>query len=177
MNSREKLYLVVLALILGAAAAVLGGAALALFPAEVLRTSLDAVYGNFEYALAAVLLLALAVFILLFSLRRRECVETLLQQGPLGEVRICFKAVENLVLKSAKGIKGIRETKTRIVYTQPGLVIFLRAVTYPDQNIPQVTAELQAAVKEYVESATGSVVAEIKVMIENVVTDTAKAVR
>ncbi|MDW7651455.1 MAG: alkaline shock response membrane anchor protein AmaP [Bacillota bacterium] len=177
MNAREKLYLAVIALFLGAAALCLGAVATAYFPLEFLRTSLEDIYGNFAYVLPAAIVLIAAVLLLVISLRRSECVETLLQAGPLGEVRICFKAVENLVLKAARGIKGVRETKTRIVASDNGLIIFLRAVTYPDQNIPQVTAELQAAVKEYVESTTGSGVAEIKVMIENVVTDTVKTPR
>jgi uncharacterized alkaline shock family protein YloU len=47
----------------------------------------------------------------------------------------------------------------------------------PDEKIPQLTAELQTAVKEYVESSTGGTVAEIKVLIENVASDTIKAAR
>ena len=177
MNTRERLYLVVIALMVGANAVGLGALATAYVPLSVLRTSLEAVHGNFQYVLLAAALLVAAVILLVLSLRRGECVETLLQQGPLGEVRICFKAVETLVLKAAKGVKGIKETKTRIVYSESGLIIFLRAVTYPDQNIPQVTAELQTAVKEYVEGITGSGVSEIKVMIENVVTDAVKTAR
>ncbi len=177
MNARERLYLVLFSLLIGANAVGLGFIALAQVPLEQLRTSLDMVYGSIPFAILAAALFVLAVFILFLSLRRGSCVETLLQQGPLGEVRICFKAVENLVLKSARGIKGVRETKTRIVFSDAGLVIFLRAVTHPEQNIPQVTAELQTAVKDYVENITGSTVAEIKVMVENVVSETGKAAR
>ena len=177
MNTRERLYSVVFALMLGATAVGLGALATAYVPLDVVGTSLEAVHGNFQYVILAAMLLVAAVILLVLSLRRGQCVETLLQQGSLGEVRICFKAVETLVLKAAKGVKGIRETKTRIVYSENGLIIFLRAVTIPDHNIPQVTAELQAAVKEYVESTTGSSVLEIKVMIENVVSDAVKAAR
>jgi uncharacterized alkaline shock family protein YloU len=177
MKTREKLYLALLALILGAAGVSLGAMATAYIPLAVLQTSLTTVYGSLEYALLAGLLLVLAIAVLVSGLRRNEREETIVQQGPLGEVRVCFKAVENLVLKAAKGIKGVRETKTRIVYADNVLIIFLRAVTYPDQVIPQVTAELQVAVKEYVENTTGSTVTEVKVMIENVVTDAVKTVR
>jgi uncharacterized alkaline shock family protein YloU len=177
MSTRERLYTVILALILGAAGVVLGAMATAYLSLEALRTSLDLVHGSLPYTVLAGFMVVLAVAILVAGLRRGECVETLLQQGPLGEVRICFKAVENLVLKAAKGVPGVRDTKTKIVYSEHGLVIFLRAVTYPDQSIPIVTAELQAAVKEHVEHITGSVVSEVKVMIENVVTDAVKAAR
>ena len=177
MNARERLYLVLLALAVGAVSVGLGAVATAYLSLDVVRTSLETVHGSLPYVMLSVLGLAAAVAILVVSMRRGECVETILQQGPLGEVRICFKALENLVLKAAREIKGVRETKTRLVATDNGLVVFLRAVTYPDQNIPQVTAELQAAVKEYVESTTGTGVSEIKVMIENVVTDAVKTSR
>ena len=44
MKARERLYLVVLAIIFGAVAVLVGGAALELFSLNVLRTSIDAVY-------------------------------------------------------------------------------------------------------------------------------------
>jgi uncharacterized alkaline shock family protein YloU len=177
MNTRERLYLVILALIAGAAGVSLAAISTAYLSLEQLGTSLASVHGNFYFVLISALLVVLAVTFLLVALRRGDSVETLLQQGPLGDVRICFKAVENLVLKASRNVKGVRDTKTRIVYSGTGLVIYLRAVTYPDQSIPQVTAELQTAVKEYVESITGAIVSEVKVMVENVVTDAVKAAR
>ncbi|HZK25857.1 MAG TPA: alkaline shock response membrane anchor protein AmaP [Oscillospiraceae bacterium] len=177
MNTRERLYLVIFAVLLSAMAVLVGGAALSLYPLEVLQDTVGAVYGHLEYAILAVLLLALAVWAFLTSVRRKNTVESLAQPGPLGEVSISFKAIENLVLKATRNVNGVRDIKTRIVYTESGLVIYLRATTLPDEKIPELTAGLQAAVKEYVESSTGSTVAEIKVLIENVVTDTIKATR
>ncbi|NLZ38856.1 MAG: alkaline shock response membrane anchor protein AmaP [Firmicutes bacterium] len=177
MSARERLYLIILALIFGAAAVLVGGAALSLYPLEFLRTSINAVYGHWEYALLAVLFLALAVYLLIVSMRRQKTIETITQQGLLGELRISFAAVESLVLKAARTINGVRDIKTRIVYTEAGLVIYLRAITVSEQKIPQLAGELQTAVKEYVESITGCTVAEIKVLIENVSTDTVQAAR
>jgi len=177
MTTGERLYLGLLALTFAAAGIVLGAVATAYFPLVFLRTSLEAVYGNRNFMVLAGVMILLAVAIMVASLRRNERVETILQQGTLGEVRICFKAVENIVLKASKSIKGIREIKTKIVFADSGIVIFLRAVIYPDQVIPQLTAELQAVVKEDVEKITGSSVAEVKVMVENIVTDGLKAAR
>jgi uncharacterized alkaline shock family protein YloU len=174
LNARERIYILLLALLVGANAVGLGLLATAFVPLDQLWTSLQSVHGSLQYVLLSGALLVLAVIMLYFSLRRAPAVETILLQGPMGEVRICFKAVENLVLKAARSVKGVRDLKTRIVHTEAGLTIFLRAVTFPDLNIPQITAELQVAVKDYVESATGSNVSEIKVMIENVVTDSVK---
>ena len=177
MTMREKLYLLVFALLLSAMAVLVGGAALSLYPVEVLQAAVNAVYGQLEYLILAVLLLALAVWAFLSSIRRQETIESLTQTGPLGEVCISFKAIENLVLKATRNVSGVRDIQTRIVNTEAGLVIYLRASTVPDEKIPQLTAELQTAVKEYVESSTGATVAEIKVLIENVASDTIKAAR
>jgi len=170
--------LILLAVIVGAVAVIMGGAAMGWIPLSLLRTSIEAVAGSVEYAILSVLLLAFAVFFLLSSLRPGgDNEQTIVQMGPLGEVRTSFKAVETLVLKAARGSKSVREVKTRILNTERGLVIFLRAISLPDQNIPQVTAELQQLVKSYVEDSTGTTVAEIKVLIENVAGDVVKTAR
>ncbi|NLP37725.1 MAG: alkaline shock response membrane anchor protein AmaP [Firmicutes bacterium] len=177
MKARERFYLLLLTLFFGAAAVLVGGTALSLFPQSAWRTSFNAVYGRLEYVILAVILLALAVYCLLNSLRREETVESLTQSGALGEVRISFKAVENLVLKASRTVQGVREVKARIMQAEGGLVIFLRALALPDLNIPQVTAELQQTVKTYVEDSTGCEVAEIKVYVENIVSDMTKPAR
>lgn len=177
MNARERTYLVIIALLVGAAAVALGALGLSLVDLRLLWTSLERMHGSLETVLLAVLLAIFSLLIFVLSFRRGESVETLLSHSQLGELRICFKAIENLVLKAARTVDGVREVKTRMMQTENGLTIFLRAITFPDLDIPQVSTELQAAVKEYVEKTTGASVAEVKVMIENVVTDQAKPAR
>jgi uncharacterized alkaline shock family protein YloU len=174
LNVRERVYLALTGLLLAVAGAVIAAVTLPLFPLERLQTSLAAVHGDIRFALVSVVLLLLAAVVLIFSMRRGAGEETLLQSGPLGEVRICFTTIENLVLKAAREIKGVRDIKTRVVVKPAGLVIFLRAVAFAGQNIPQLAAQLQTAVKEYVENIAGSQVAEVKVMIENVTAETVK---
>jgi uncharacterized alkaline shock family protein YloU len=168
-------YLALAALLLAATGAALAVAALPLFPLQRLQLWLALVYGDLRFAIAGAVLLLLGVVTLVFSMRRGAGEETLLQAGPFGEVRICFTTIETLVLKAAREVKGVREIKTRVVEKPSGLVIFLRAVALAGQNIPQLAAQLQAAVKEYVESTAGSHVAEVKVMIENVASESARA--
>lgn len=175
MNLRERLYLALTALLLAATGAAVIVAALPLFPLQRLQLLLTEVHGDLRFAIAGAVLLLLAAVTLVFSVRRGAGEETLLQAGPFGEVRICFTTIETLVLKAARDIKGVREIKTRVVEKPAGLVIFLRAVALAGQNIPQLAAELQASVKEYVENTAGSHVAEVKVMIENVASESVRA--
>lgn len=175
MNTRERLYLICISLFMAVYALQLG--VFAYLPLEDMRYYLQGLHNNPAAAAAAALLLIAAVAGLAAALRRGAGEETILRQGPLGEVRICFKAVEAMVLKAAKDVKGIRETKTRIVNADSGLIIFIRAVTFPEQSIPQITAEVQSAVKEYVENATGVGVSEVRLMVENVAYDGIKATK
>jgi uncharacterized alkaline shock family protein YloU len=175
LNLRERFYLALAALLLAATGTALAGVALPLFPLPRLHAWLAGIYGDSRLALAGAALLLPAVVMFIFSLRRSPAPETLLQAGPIGEVRICYATIETLVLKAAREIKGVREIKTRVVEKPAGLVIFLRAVALAGQNIPQLAAQLQEKVKEYVESTAGSHVAEVKVMIENVASESVKA--
>ena len=85
-----------------------------------------------------------------------------------SEIRISFKAVENMVLTASRKVKGIREVNTRIDSVEQGIVIYMRIKVLPDIAIPGLVNELQARVKEYVQEITGSNVAEIKVLVENI---------
>jgi len=98
LNLRERVYLALTALLLAAAGALIAAVTLPLFPLERMQTSLAEVYGDLRFALVSVVLLLLAAVLLIISMRRGAGEETLLQSGPLGEVRICFATIETLVL-------------------------------------------------------------------------------
>jgi uncharacterized alkaline shock family protein YloU len=93
---------------------------------------------------------------------------TIVSFTEIGEVRISFKAVENMVLAASRKVKGIREVNTRIDFIEQGLVIYMRIKVLPDIAIPALVSELQGRVKEYVQEISGSSVAEIKVLVENI---------
>lgn len=89
----------------------------------------------------------------------------------IGEVRISFKAVENMVLAASRKVNGIREVSTRIDAVEQGLVIHLRVKAIPDIPLPALAAELQAKVRDYVQEISGTSVSEVKVLVENIAQD------
>ncbi len=86
----------------------------------------------------------------------------------MGEVRVSYKAIENMVLTASRQVKGIREVNTRINSTEQGLVILMRIKTVPDIPIPGLVSELQVKVKDYVQEISGTSVAEVKVLVEDI---------
>ncbi len=133
--------------------------------------SLYRIEGNLHYTALGFLVLLIGVAFLAFSMQGSSKKEggTIISFTETGEVRISFKAIENMVLTASRKINGIRETNTRIDYIEQGLVIYIRIKVLPDIAIPALIDELQKSVKEYVQGISGSSVAEIKVLVENIV--------
>jgi len=89
-------------------------------------------------------------------------------ESALGQVRVSLQAIENLVVKVAAQISGVRDVKARIVSVPQGVGIQIRAVVTPDINVPEVSTEMQQRVKERVFEVTGVNVSSVKVFIENI---------
>ena len=126
--------------------------------------------GDLSYTLLGALLLVVGVILLIFSTKGSKKKEggTIVSFTEIGEIRISFRAIENMVLNASRKVKGIREVNTRLNFTEQGLVIYLRVKVIPDVPIPALVGELQGKVREYVQEISGSSVAEVKVLVENI---------
>lgn len=136
-------------------------------------TTLDFIIGDFRYLLAALIVVVVGALIFMAGLwtggeRKKESIN---QFTSLGELRISFKAIESMVMRISRQIKGIRDTTTRIAATEQGLVIYLKVKVLPDINIPGLVEEMQEKVREYIQDICGTTVAEVKVLVENMVID------
>lgn len=104
---------------------------------------------------------------LMASIRRRGG-QAITHETELGEVRISLDAVENLVRKVARGIKGVREVRARVDQGSQGLAAEVRGTIAPDVSIPEVSEEIQSAVKSYVRRVVGVEVAEVRIHVDNI---------
>ncbi|NLC51498.1 MAG: alkaline shock response membrane anchor protein AmaP [Firmicutes bacterium] len=136
-------------------------------------TSLQFLDGNPLCLLLAIIVILLGTVLLTVGLRKgaEEESGSITQFTSLGELRISFKAIESMVLRSARRVKGIRETRTRIMSTEQGLVIFIKVKVLPDLELPPLIEELQKKIQEYVQNDCGTSVAEVKVLVENIALD------
>lgn len=117
-------------------------------------------------------LVVVALLLLVLGLRPSpKPAETVLQHNELGEIRIALVALESMVLRVTQQHSGIKESKRRVIQTQDGLVAFLRVKVMPDLELPALVGELQQKIKKYIEEITGIRVVEVKVLVENIVTD------
>lgn len=86
-----------------------------------------------------------------------------------GEIRISLDAVENLVRKVARGVKGVREIKAEITHAEDGgLRARLRGTISPEVSIPEVSEEIQSSVRQYVKRVVGIEMADVAIHVENI---------
>jgi len=97
--------------------------------------------------------------------------ETILQYSELGEVRISIAAIESMVLRVTQQHNVIKESSRKVIKTPRGLVVYLRVKVLPDLNLPSLASKLQQDINSYIEEVTGIKVAEVKVLVENIVSD------
>jgi len=132
--------------------------------------NLEPFVGELPYTALGFVVLAIGVILLAFSTPRGTRKEggNIVSYTEIGEIRISFKAIENMVLAASRKVKGIRDVNTRIDSTEQGLLIYMRIKTIPDLPIPALVGELQSVVRDYVQEISGSNVAEVKVLVENI---------
>jgi uncharacterized alkaline shock family protein YloU len=111
---------------------------------------------------------AVSVRLIIFAFTRRGGGQPVIHETALGDVRISLDAVENLVRKVARGVKGVREIKAVVANGPSGLTADLRAVVSPEVSIPEVAEEIQSSVKQYVRRVVGAELYLVRIEVDNI---------
>nr|PZN03127.1 MAG: alkaline shock response membrane anchor protein AmaP [Bacillota bacterium] len=144
---------------------------LKVFSLDLIWTRLVYFYGSSATAAIAGIFLLGSIFILISGARVRRTPESIINSGEMGNVSISFSALENLVLKAANGVERLKDVKVQLKLRDNSLSINLKVTVASDTNIPELSAELQKVVKDYVESMAGISVQEVAVKVENIAVD------
>lgn len=145
---------------------------LRLISSELVGTSIQGyIYGRWEAGLVGAVFLLVSVRLLLAGLRSKRGKNTIVHHNDMGDVHIAIDAVENLVEKAARHVRGVRGVKVAASHTGAGLTLRLKAVVAPEANVPAVSAEIQRRVHEYVKNTVGIDVAELNIFVENISND------
>lgn len=143
-----------------------------LVPLELLRTSLNNVNGRWLVGSLSFVSFVASLRLLLSGVRRYHGRHWLTHEAELGTVTISLGAVENLVKKAARQVKGVREVKAAVrVLRREGIAVQLRAAVSPDLSIPDVSSELQKTVRNYVQNVVGVPVANVRVFVQSIAGD------
>lgn len=120
-------------------------------------------------ATVAAVIVIFGIWALLSAVQRPLPVQTVVQTTPLGEIRISRQALENMVIRAAHQVHGLRDVRPVLRCLPEGVAIFLQASTAPEMAVPEVTAQVQEKVRSYIEELAGVQVLEIRILVDNVV--------
>lgn len=140
-------------------------------PLEQWLEQADSTGGRVTIGLIGLAFLAASVRLIVFAFTRKGRGQAVVHETAMGDIRISMDAVENLVRKVARGVKGVRDVKAVVELGPNGLVTSLTGVIGPEVSIPEVSEEIQNAVKSYVRRVVGVDVAEVRIRVENISTD------
>ncbi|UNK20395.1 alkaline shock response membrane anchor protein AmaP [Paenibacillus sp. N3/727] len=120
--------------------------------------------------IVASVLFLLSIRFFYISIRRdRTVTNSIDQRTEFGDIQISVETIENLCLKAASRVRGVKDLKSRIKVSQSGLEIAIRAVVDGEESIPTLTTDVQKQVHDFVEDTTGIPVSNVSVYIANVV--------
>lgn len=124
--------------------------------------------GRWAIGLIGAVFFAVSVRLISIAFRRKGGGQPVIHETSMGEVRISLDAVENLIRKTARSIKGVREIKVVVTHGKDGLHVFLSGTISPEVSIPEVSEEIQGSVRQYVKRVVGVDLIDIRLEVENI---------
>ncbi|NLJ33687.1 MAG: alkaline shock response membrane anchor protein AmaP [Firmicutes bacterium] len=150
--------------------------ALGLISLDFLGTSISHLYGRLDAGIVALFFLLSCIRLLFIALGPRgRAARSIVSRNEMGEIKISFAALENLIKKSVREVKEVRETSTKVFPLPGGVKVRLRAVVSPKNNIPAISREIQEVVGARVKEIMGIDLEEVEVFIENIAEEAGSA--
>jgi len=144
-------------------------------PLEYLLNVLHNTNGRWLLGILSGLSLAVSLRFLYYGFRRDRPWQTLIHETDVGEVRVSLGAVESLITKVTRGLKGVRDVRTAVFSTPGGIGVRLRAVVSPEANVPETARHIQQSVVDYTKNVVGVEVTEVKVLVNNITNETRRS--
>lgn len=145
--------------------------ALQLIPLSLVWTSISHIYGQWEASLIGAVFFLVSIRLLLAGVRSHRGKNIIVHHTEMGDVQISLQAVENLVEKTARYVRGVRGVKVNVIQSNQRLQVTIRAVVSPENNVPAVTAEIQNKVHEYIKNTVGVELIDVRILVENISND------
>lgn len=144
---------------------------LRLISLEWVRTGISYIDGQWEAGLLGMVFFLVSLRLLLAGIRTRRIKDTIVHHTDMGDVHISLDAIKNLVEKTARHTRGVRGVKVRVNHDGQGLKVALNAVISPENNVPNVSEELQKRVNEYIKNTVGIQLIDVQILVENISND------
>lgn len=138
---------------------------------EQVGTCISYIYGQWPAALAGGVFFLVSIRLMLAGMRSKHAKDTIIHNNELGDVHISVAAVENLVEKVARHVRGVREIKVKVALNGASINVKIRAVISPESHVPAVSSEIQQRVHDYIKNTVGVELANVEIRVDNISND------
>ncbi len=137
-------------------------------PQAYISLALSTPQNRVSVGLVAVVILVLAIVMLANGFRFESKPKSIVVRTALaGDVSITISAVKVIIMKAVRKVEGIREIEPSITNSTEGIKVYLHTAINPEYSVPEMTKDIQAIVKQYLEEIGGLDVAEIKILVDD----------
>lgn len=132
----------------------------------------SSIRGNY-YPSVLIIILSLifllpAIVCIIFVFKTKKDKKAVSKYTNMGEVKISFTTLEDIVLNTARQFNEIRNITTSITKSKDDIGVTIKAVVLPEVCIPALSEQIQLSVKNAVEDNTGIIVEGVRVHIQSV---------
>lgn len=85
-----------------------------------------------------------------------------------GNVQITVETLESLAIHATRRVRGVRDLKARIAVRENGTAVHMKVTVDGETPIPDLTQQIQQAVKERIETIAGVELSEVTVLVAEV---------
>ncbi|NPV90390.1 MAG: alkaline shock response membrane anchor protein AmaP [Firmicutes bacterium] len=171
MQAKAKIIVVIYSLAFLALGAVVFAMAIGWTPAiDTLNTALSEQSGKIVVGLAGCAVILISMVLLFSGLKGKEERQEngVIQELKLGRVVTTTTAIDSVVRRAVRQVRGVREVRPLINITPNGLSLVLNIILSPDVKVPEVSPQIQENVRQQLFDIIGIDVLEIRIRVENI---------
>ncbi|SFJ31070.1 alkaline shock response membrane anchor protein AmaP [Thermoflavimicrobium dichotomicum] len=122
---------------------------------------------NISVVGVSVFVLLISLYFISWGIFRRSANAGVDQLTEIGNIRISLETIENIAVKAARRVKGVRDLSARIRHNikTSSVDIGLKIIVDGETPIQQVSEQLQRTVKDQVETIAGVAVDQVPVYV------------
>lgn len=139
------------------------------FSIDTIQRFVDGYVGNPYYAFIPFLIIIMGIGVLLIGFQKKKVRLGIIHKNDLGNLIISPKTFESAGYNALKDIKGIKDVAVEISFDDNGIEYNIDVSVLNDINIPELTVEVQNAIKNHVETLIGIPVNNVNMHIKDIV--------
>ncbi|WP_232696096.1 alkaline shock response membrane anchor protein AmaP [Brevibacillus daliensis] len=126
---------------------------------------------NIPYLIVAVIFLVISVRFIFsaFPQKRAREEKGIYQRTETGMVTISVDTIKSIAERTGRKVRGVRDLDTKVRTTESGNVILVKITVDGETPIPEMTQTLQKEIKHQVETIAGVEIAEVTIVVSEVV--------